>query len=61
MNIYMDKNKKLKRKILRSIDLDQDPLRLIKELMLLNLKGMKSNQILKEWYNTDVFDMNTKP
>lgn len=56
MSIYMDENEKLKKKILKSIDLDQDPLRFIKELMLLNLKGMKSNPILKEWYNTDVFD-----
>lgn len=56
MNIYMDENEKLKKKILKSIDLDQEPLRLIKELMLLNLEGMKSNPILKEWYNTDVFD-----
>ena len=56
MNIYMDENEKLKKKILRSIDLEQDPLSLIKELMLLNLEGMKSNPILKEWYNTNVFD-----
>ncbi|HCD43410.1 MAG TPA: TetR/AcrR family transcriptional regulator [Lachnoclostridium sp.] len=56
MAIYMEENEKLKKKILKSIDLDQDPRSLVKELMLLNLKGMKSNPILKEWYNKDVFD-----
>ena len=55
MDIYMNENEKLKKKILKSIDLDQEPQSLIKELMLLNLKGMKSNPILKEWYNTEVF------
>jgi AcrR family transcriptional regulator len=56
MAIFMEENEKLKKKIMKSIDLEQDPLSLVKELMLLNLNGMKSNPILKEWYNKDVFD-----
>ncbi len=56
MAIFMEENQKLKKKILKSIELEKDPLSLVKELMLLNLKGMKSNPILKEWYNKDVFD-----
>ena len=56
MAIFMEENEKLKKKILKSIELEKDPLSLVKELMLLNLKGMKSNPILKEWYNKDVFD-----
>lgn len=55
MAIFMEENEKLKKKIMKSIDLEQDPLSLVKELMLLNLNGMKSNPILKEWYNKDVF------
>lgn len=54
MVIYLEENEKLKKKILKSIDMDQEPLSLVKELMLLNLKCMKSNPILKEWYNKDV-------
>lgn len=54
MVIYLEENEKLKKKILKSIDMDQEPLSLVKELMLINLKGMKSNPILKEWYNKDV-------
>lgn len=56
MAIFMKENEKLKKKILKSIELEKDPQSLVKELMLLNLKGMKSNPILKEWYNKDVFD-----
>jgi AcrR family transcriptional regulator len=56
MAIFMEENEKLKKKILKSIELEKDPRSLVKELMLLNLKGMKSNPILKEWYNRDVFD-----
>jgi AcrR family transcriptional regulator len=56
MAIYMEENETLKRTILKSIDLNQEPQSVIKELMLLNFEGMKSNPILKEWYNKDVSD-----
>lgn len=55
MAIYMEENDKLKKSIMKSINLDQDPLSLVKEIMSLNLQGMNSNPILKEWYNKDVF------
>ena len=54
MAVYLEENEKLKKKILKSMDMEQEPGCLIKELMLSNLKGMKSNPILKEWYNKDV-------
>ena len=38
------------------IDLNGDPLSVIQELILLNMNGMNSNPILKEWYNRDVFN-----
>lgn len=56
MAIYMEENEKLKKSILKSINSDQDPLSLVKEIMLLNLQGMNSNPILKEWYNKDIFN-----
>lgn len=55
MAIYMEENDKLKKSILKSINLNQDPLSLVKEIMSLNLQGMNSNPVLKEWYNKDVF------
>lgn len=54
MEIYLEENEKLKKKIMKSVNMDQDPGSVVKELMLLNLKGMKSNSILKEWYNKEV-------
>ena len=56
MAIYIEENEKLKKNILEALDLDQDPPNLIQQLMKLNLKGMESNPILKEWYNKDVFN-----
>lgn len=56
MEIYMAENEELKKSILKSIDPNADPLYLVRELLLLNLKGMNSNPILKEWYNKDVFN-----
>ena len=56
MEIYMEENVKLKRSIMESLDLEADPINVMKEMMFLNLKGMSSNSILKEWYNRDVFN-----
>ncbi len=56
MEIYLEENTKLKKSILNSIDLEADPIYVMKKMMLLNLKGMNSNPILKEWYNKDVFN-----
>lgn len=56
MEIYLEENVKLKKSIMESIDLEADPINVIKEMMFLNLKGMSSNPILKEWYNRDVFN-----
>jgi AcrR family transcriptional regulator len=56
MAIYMEENENLKKSILKSINPDQDPLNLIKEIVSLNLQGMVTNPILKEWYNKEVFN-----
>lgn len=56
MEIFLEENIKLKKSIIGSIDLDGDPLNVIKEMMLLNFQGIKANPILKEWYNRDVFN-----
>lgn len=56
MEIYLEENVKLKKSIMDSIDLEADPINVMKEMMFLNFKGMSSNPILKEWYNRDVFN-----
>lgn len=55
MDIFLVENEKLKKSIMESIDLNDDPLKLVKEVMFLNISGMNSNPILREWYNKDVF------
>lgn len=55
LEIFLEENVKLKKSIMESIDLNDDPLKLIKELISLNINGMNSNPILREWYNKDVF------
>ncbi|MFZ2539618.1 MAG: TetR/AcrR family transcriptional regulator [Oscillospiraceae bacterium] len=55
IEIYLKENEELKRSIMESIDLDGDPVKVVKEAITLNLKGMNSNPILKEWYNRDLF------
>lgn len=55
IDIYMDENVKLKKAFMQCADLEQDPLTITKKLVKLNLAGMKTNPILREWYNKDVF------
>lgn len=56
MDIFMEENVKLKKSIMESINLEASPIDVMKEMMSLNVKGMTSNPILKEWYNREVFD-----
>ncbi|MEK4510970.1 TetR/AcrR family transcriptional regulator [Paenibacillus anaericanus] len=55
MEIFLEENVKLKKSIMDSIDLNDDPLKLLKKLIALNITGMNSNPILRQWYNKDVF------
>ncbi len=53
IEIFIKENEKLKKNIMESIDLDDDPIKVVKEAIALNLNGTNSNPILKEWYNKD--------
>ncbi len=55
IEIYIKENEKLKKSIMESVNPDDDPIKVIKKAMELNLNGINSNPILKEWYNRDVF------
>jgi AcrR family transcriptional regulator len=56
LEIFRKENEILKKSIVESVNLDDDePAKVMREVMLLNLSGMNSNPILKEWYNWDVF------
>lgn len=55
IEIFLDENDKLKKSIMQSVDPDSDPVDTVKQIVTLNLEGMRSNSILKEWYNRDFF------
>ena len=44
----------LMRGILQTLDMNDDPVRLIKRLLALNMEGMLANPILRQWYNPEV-------
>ncbi len=56
MDIFLEENEKLKVRCLKSLDLSQSPLEIIRHMLALNIEGMKENPILKEWYNKSVFE-----
>ncbi|PKM84242.1 MAG: TetR/AcrR family transcriptional regulator [Firmicutes bacterium HGW-Firmicutes-11] len=55
MEIYLEENAKLKQSMIDSVNPKDDPISLVKQMMALNLAGMKANPILRHWYNRDVF------
>ena len=54
MEIFLEENIKLKKCFMDSVNVDGEPLDVVKEIMLLNINGINSNPILREWYNKDV-------
>jgi AcrR family transcriptional regulator len=56
MEIYMEENVALKKSIMDAVDPEGDPMDVVKVMMVLNLKGINTNPILREWYNRDVFN-----
>lgn len=56
MEIFNDENVNLKKSIMKSVDLQGDPNKFIREMMSQNLRGMNLNPILREWYNREVFN-----
>ncbi|MCJ7840888.1 TetR/AcrR family transcriptional regulator [Lederbergia sp. NSJ-179] len=55
LDVYMSENKQIKNRIVESLDVNEDPITLVKEFMTQSFEAMHSNRILQEWYNRDVF------
>lgn len=56
MDIFLEENIKLKKECIQALDLNENPIIVIMKMMTLNEQGIKANNILKEWYNKNVFD-----
>ncbi|MBT2217526.1 TetR/AcrR family transcriptional regulator [Virgibacillus dakarensis] len=55
LDVYMSENKQIKNRIVESLDVNEDPITLVKEFVTRILEAMHTNRILQEWYNRDVF------
>ncbi len=55
MDIFLEENVKLKKSCLQTLDLSENPLTVVRQMLALNVQGIKANPILKEWYNKSVF------
>ena len=55
IEIYLRENEELKRSIMAKVDVDDEPAKVLKQMMELNYSGMNEHPILKEWYNKALF------
>lgn len=55
LKIFYYENKLLKKSIIDNIRLEDEPIKIFKEIITKLFDGMKTNPILKEWYNRDSF------
>jgi AcrR family transcriptional regulator len=55
MEIFLEENVKLKRRMMESVDLTGTPIDIVKRMLALNMEGIKGDPILRQWYNRDVF------
>ena len=54
MEIYIDENARHKKRLLASVDLNGEPLMVIKEITALNVRGMEADPILRQWFDPRV-------
>lgn len=54
MDVFLEENAKLKKSCMQSLDMNQSPLMVVRQMMILNAEGILANPILKEWYNKGV-------
>ncbi len=54
--IFKQETSMLMRHILASLDLDDEPMTLVRKMMAMNAEGMLANPILRQWYKPDVFN-----
>ncbi|MEK3713816.1 TetR/AcrR family transcriptional regulator [Paenibacillus sp. FSL R7-0333] len=55
IEIYLRENEELKRSMMAKVDVDDEPAKVLKQMMELNYSGMNEHPILKEWYNKALF------
>jgi AcrR family transcriptional regulator len=56
LEIYIKENEDLKKRMVESINPNDDPVTLVTKILTQNTIAMNSNLILKEWYNRELFN-----
>lgn len=56
MEIFEGENTEMMKGIMASIHMDDEPIKMIKDLLKMNGERMMSNPILRQWYNQDVYN-----
>lgn len=54
VEIMEHETEQMMQRILGKLDMNEDPVRLIKRLLALNMEAMLANPILRQWYNPEV-------
>lgn len=54
-DIFMEENMKLKQYCLDSLDYSATPQTIIEQMLQLNVEGITSNPILRQWYQSNVY------
>lgn len=55
IEIYLRENEELKRSMMAKVNVDDEPAKVLKQMMEHNYSGMNEHPILKEWYNKALF------
>ncbi|MCC3371978.1 TetR/AcrR family transcriptional regulator [Cohnella sp. REN36] len=55
LEVYIQENESFKKRLMESIDLDQEPVDVIHQLISRNIEAIHTNPILKEWYSRDFY------
>jgi AcrR family transcriptional regulator len=55
VEIVEKETSELMKRIMASLNMDEEPAVVIKQLLALNAEGMLSHPILRQWYNPDVY------
>lgn len=56
MNIFLEENTRLKKRIMESINPQGRPMQVMQEMMGMNQQGMRDNPILRHWYDRELFE-----
>lgn len=55
LHVFLEENARLTRQIVNSVDLDEDPVVVVKEFVSKVFSGYKENPVLQEWDSRDIY------